>query len=61
MVNPIKGDVSDSELNARGGDFRHPLEINEGAPLDPILLKVILKSIKGRVRLAQLRANSPIF
>ena len=23
-VNPIKGDVSDSELNARGRYFRHP-------------------------------------
>ena len=45
-VNPVKGDVSDSELNARGGDFRHPPEINEGKPLDPILLKVILKPIE---------------
>ena len=45
-VNPIKGDVSDSHLNAGGGRFDHPLEINEGAPWDPILLKVILKPIK---------------
>ena len=31
-VNPVKGDVSDSHLNAGGGRFDHPLEINEGAP-----------------------------
>ena len=31
-INPIKGDVSDSHLNAGGGFFDHPLEINEGVP-----------------------------
>ena len=31
-VNPVKGDVSDSHLNAGGGRFDHPLEINEGVP-----------------------------
>ena len=30
-LNPVKGDVSDSHLNAGGGGFDHPLEINEGA------------------------------
>ena len=32
IFNPVKGDVSDSHLNAGGGGFDHPLEINEGAP-----------------------------
>ena len=32
FLNPVKGDVSDSHLNAGGGRFDHPLEINEGVP-----------------------------
>ena len=41
--NPVKGDVSDSQLNAReGGHFYHPREIKEGVPSDPMLIKVIL-------------------
>ena len=35
QLNPVKGDVSDSHLNAGGGGFDHPL-----------LLKVILKPIE---------------
>ena len=30
-INPIKGDVSDSTLNARGGQFDTTPEMNEGA------------------------------
>ena len=30
--NPIKGDVSDSELNAGGGQFDTTSEMNEGVP-----------------------------
>ena len=32
LVNPIKGDVSDSQPNAGGGHFGPPPVINEGAP-----------------------------
>ena len=32
FINPIKGDVSDSQLNAGGGLFGPPPVINEGAP-----------------------------
>ena len=46
IVNPVKGDVSDSELNAGVGQFDTTSEMNEGVPYDPMLLKVILKSIK---------------
>ena len=44
--NPIKRDVSYSQLNAGGGHFDQPLEIHERAPLDPILLNVILRPTK---------------
>ena len=30
--NPVKGNVSDSELNAGGGQFDTTLEMNEGVP-----------------------------
>ena len=31
-INPIKGDVSDSELNAGGGQLDTTSEMNEGMP-----------------------------
>ena len=31
-LNPVKGDVSDSELNAGGGQFDTISEMNEGVP-----------------------------
>ena len=40
FINPIKGDVSDSQLNAGGGHFDHSPEINER------VLKVILRATK---------------
>ena len=45
IVNPIKGDISDSQLNV-GGHFGPPPEINEGSPWSHILQKVILKHIR---------------
>ena len=30
--NPVKGDVSDSELNAGGGQFDTTSDMNEGVP-----------------------------
>ena len=32
FLNPVKGDVSGSELNAGGGQFDTTSEINEGVP-----------------------------
>ena len=46
FINPVNGDVSDSELNAMGGKFRHPPEINEGVPWDPMLQKNISEPIQ---------------
>ena len=46
IFNTVKGDVSDSELNVGGGQFDTTLEMNEGVPSDPMLLKVIWKPIK---------------
>ena len=48
MINPIKGYVSDSQLSVGGGWGGYcgpPLEINEGAPCDTILLRSFLKHI----------------
>ena len=59
-VNPIIGDVSDSELIAwGGGHFGHPPEINERVLYDPILLKVILKLIKLRSNAKKNRPKYP--
>ena len=44
--NPTKGDVSYSQLNARGGHFGPPLEINEVLPWDTILQNVFLKPLR---------------
>ena len=63
-INLVKGDVSDSHLNAGGGGFDHPLEINEGAPWDPMLLKVILKPTKILItcqKSGHYLENSPIY
>ena len=50
LFTPVKSDVSDSELNAGGGQFDTTSEMNEGVPYDPMLLKVILKSIKVMIK-----------
>ena len=46
--NPIISGVSESQLIVGGALSAQPPEINERASWDPILLKVILKSIKVR-------------
>ena len=49
MFNPIISGVSESQLIVGGGALSaQPPEIDEKASWDPILLKVILKSIKVR-------------
>ena len=41
VLNPVKGNSSDSELNARGCQFDTTSEMIEGAPKDPMLRELL--------------------